>query len=237
MKSTNTAPGGLKLLTLHIVGASPLLMNPLTEQQLVDLHHKQKGQDTSKLKPVQVAASRLYQNDGNRIGIPGTNLMAAIIGGGEGVPNPKIKGGKSMITTSSKSVVPSFLFLHADSEFLVFSNIGEPFDPQKDIDMDAVIGKPSEKNPFIIDIRRGVNPSTGGATPIIRPKILKWEFSVKFEWDPSECDEELLRTIINNAGNRCGLGDFRPKCKGMFGRFRVADWKVESIKDNLQDAA
>lgn len=231
-----TKASGMQRLTLHCVGASPILMNPLTEEQLIALHSRDKAPDTSKLKPVEVAARRLYQNEEGRIGIPGTNLMAAITGGGEGVKNPKVPGGKTMITTGSKSFVPSFLFLSAESQFLVFTNILEPFDPSKDLDLDAVNMKPS-KNPFITDIRRGVNPSTKGATPIIRPRIEKWEFDVTFEWDADGCDEELLKTLLKNAGNRNGLGDFRPKCKGPFGRFNVTSWEAEPMKSVLEAVA
>jgi hypothetical protein len=31
--------------------------------------------------------------------------------------------------------------------------------------------------------------------------------------------------VIDAAGKRVGLGDFRPACKGPFGRFVVTNWQ------------
>jgi hypothetical protein len=35
---------------------------------------------------------------------------------------------------------------------------------------------------------------------------------------------KLLREIVDAAGSRIGLGDFRPATKGPFGRFVVTSW-------------
>jgi hypothetical protein len=40
---------------------------------------------------------------------------------------------------------------------------------------------------------------------------------------------KILREIIDAAGKRIGLGDFRPACKGPFGKFVVTEWHVEEI--------
>jgi hypothetical protein len=34
----------------------------------------------------------------------------------------------------------------------------------------------------------------------------------------------LMRDIVDAAGKRIGLGDFRPACKGPFGKFVVVKW-------------
>ena len=36
---------------------------------------------------------------------------------------------------------------------------------------------------------------------------------------------KLAREIMDAAGKRIGLGDFRPDCKGPFGKFVVTKWK------------
>jgi hypothetical protein len=41
---------------------------------------------------------------------------------------------------------------------------------------------------------------------------------------------KLLREIVDAAGKRIGLGDFRPACKGPFGRFCVVNWKEHEAK-------
>ena len=35
---------------------------------------------------------------------------------------------------------------------------------------------------------------------------------------------KMLRTIVDDAGSKIGLGDFRPDCKGPFGKFKVTTW-------------
>jgi len=35
---------------------------------------------------------------------------------------------------------------------------------------------------------------------------------------------------VDAAGKRIGLGDFRPDCKGPFGRFVVTKWKTSKAK-------
>jgi hypothetical protein len=45
--------------------------------------------------------------------------------------------------------------------------------------------------------------------------------------DDSVMSPELLREIIDAAGSRIGLGDFRPDRKGPFGKFVVVMWDRE----------
>ena len=41
---------------------------------------------------------------------------------------------------------------------------------------------------------------------------------------------KLLREILDAAGKRIGLGDFRPSCKGPFGKFVITNWKEQRQK-------
>jgi hypothetical protein len=41
---------------------------------------------------------------------------------------------------------------------------------------------------------------------------------------------KLVREIVDAAGKRIGLGDFRPSCKGPFGKFVVTQWKEHAAK-------
>jgi hypothetical protein len=38
-------------------------------------------------------------------------------------------------------------------------------------------------------------------------------------------DPKLFREIVDAAGKRIGLGDFRPATKGPFGKFVVTSWE------------
>jgi hypothetical protein len=50
--------------------------------------------------------------------------------------------------------------------------------------------------------------------------------SFTIDVDPTLFSLGLVRKIVDDAGSRIGLGDFRPSCKGMFGRFTVVSWEV-----------
>ena len=43
--------------------------------------------------------------------------------------------------------------------------------------------------------------------------------------DNNEFSEALLRRVIDKAGSAIGLGDFRPDCKGPFGKYAVVKWE------------
>jgi hypothetical protein len=45
----------------------------------------------------------------------------------------------------------------------------------------------------------------------------------------------LIRAVIDDAGKKIGLGDYRPSRKGPFGRFVVKTWTVH--KETLREAA
>ena len=52
-----------------------------------------------------------------------------------------------------------------------------------------------------------------------------WELSFSLTLDTEVITPKMLRQIVDIAGKRIGLGDFRPQTKGQFGRFVVTDWK------------
>ena len=83
---------------------------------------------------------------------------------------------------------------------------------------------------YVIDGRRGVNPSTGGGIWISRPKIEYWRatFSFIVDTDLIGEPETMVTQILADAGKRVGVGAFRPlppktsKGKGgWFGRYRI----------------
>jgi hypothetical protein len=44
--------------------------------------------------------------------------------------------------------------------------------------------------------------------------------------DSKGMSAELVRNLIDDAGSKVGIGDFRPERKGPFGRFKVTSWKI-----------
>lgn len=61
---------------------------------------------------------------------------------------------------------------------------------------------------------------------------LPWsvKFTMTFDeaWLPIEFMEQTMPEILDRAGSAIGLLDFRPACKGRFGKFRVASFELIS---------
>ena len=78
-----------------------------------------------------------------------------------------------------------------------------------------------------VDERPIRNPATGGRFLRYRPRFNEWAVEFSVEIDETMIGPKLFRQLVDDAGKKIGLGDFRPACKGPFGRFVVTDWDVE----------
>jgi hypothetical protein len=78
---------------------------------------------------------------------------------------------------------------------------------------------------YVIDKRRAIVQRQG----IIRrrPRFDEWSVALTIEYDPILVTEpKILVDVLNDAGNRMGIGDYRPAKNGWFGRFRVRAFKI-----------
>ncbi len=71
---------------------------------------------------------------------------------------------------------------------------------------------------YEIDARAVVVPATKGRIVRYRPRLDEWEASFTVDWDDELLKEEQLKRVVDDTGSRVGLLDFRPACKGPFGR-------------------
>ena len=78
---------------------------------------------------------------------------------------------------------------------------------------------------YRVDTRPVVMPSTRGRVLRHRPRLDQWEVSCEIQYDENLITETQLRRVVDDTGTRVGLLDFRPACKGPFGRFMVTAWK------------
>ena len=146
--------------------------------------------------PMEQAEASLYKDEQGRIVFPGPNLFRCLIEAGK-----FFKAGKSKITTQKTSMIPACLSV-----------------------VDLII--PIQHNePWTVDARPVRIPSTGVRIIRYRPCFHDWTMTFELELDTSMLTEKLLRSIVDAAGSRIGLGDFRPDCKGPFGKFVVTEWK------------
>lgn len=77
---------------------------------------------------------------------------------------------------------------------------------------------------YLIDSRPVVIAATKGRIVRHRPRLDNWQVVFEIEYDDTLLTETQLRRIVDDAGSRVGLLDFRPERKGPFGRFMVIDW-------------
>ena len=68
------------------------------------------------------------------------------------------------------------------------------------------------KEDWRVDTRAVRIPSTGGRIIAHRPMFDDWELSFELVLDEKLLGAKMLRQIVDDAGQRIGLGDFRPAC-------------------------
>lgn len=192
----------MKTISITIRGITPLLQNRFTEaaEQAVSNAGK-RTLNGHKGTPREQAEPKCYRDRDSRFIIPGPNIFRAIIDAGK-----FSKSGRSKLTTQKSSMVPSFASLD-NLECLLTDHEDRPL---KD---------------FEVDSRAVVIPSTGGRIMAHRPRFDEWQTRFTLLLDTSECDERLMRCIVDDAGSKIGLGDFRPDRKGPFGKFTVIHWE------------
>lgn len=190
-------------INVTIQGISPLLMNRFTEAAEVAVSggtavafRGDKGTPRQQAEP-----KRYADTDGNLF-IPGSNLFACIIAAGT-----FHKAGKSKLTTLKTSLIPAGAIVDALVCPLHDAN-GEPL---KDWEVDS---------------RSVVIPSTGGRIMCHRPRVDVWQCTFPVDIDTEMFSPNLIRAVIDDAGKKIGLGDYRPARKGPFGRFVVTKWEV-----------
>lgn len=148
------------------------------------------------ITPREAAHKVCYINDEGRLYYPSTNIFSAIIEAGK-----FHKCGKVKVTTARSSLIPAGLMI--DDEIIFFT-------------------KPDT---WEVDSRAVVIPSTGGRIVCHRPRLDKWCLNFTLTLDTQMFTTKFVRLVIDDAGSKVGLGDFRPSRKGIYGRFVVTGWK------------
>lgn len=188
-------------INVEIQGESPLLCNRFTDEAQEKVANgtaavKAAG---SKGTPREQAEKKLYAGVDGAPMVPGPNVYRSIIDAGR-----FHKAGREKITTQKSSLVPAGIWMK---------------------DIECRLTNPDNDAPsWEVDQRRVVNPATGGAMMAYRPRFDSWRLTFSIDVDESMFDEKVVRALVDDAGQKIGLGDFRPSRKGPFGRFKVISW-------------
>jgi len=188
----------MSMVQVRIKGTTPLLVHKFTDAAAMEATKATRASIKSSNKtPRDEAEVFLYKSikDNKTLVFPGINVHRSIIDAGI-----FHKVGRNKVTTAKTSLVPSAVFMQ---------EIELPIKPAK----------------WEVDSRPVVIPATGGRVIRHRPRFDEWELSFTLEIDEDTFPEDFVRLLVDDAGKKIGLGDFRPARKGPFGRFVVTHWK------------
>jgi hypothetical protein len=197
--ATVAVHAGLVLIRSRIEGITPLLQNAMSQEVLLAIREKaKKAKNAAKPTLREEADAKVHRMPEGQPHIPVYMLMSCFIGAGQFVR----MDGKRQISTAKSTILPGLLTI--EDRWL-----------------------PLQPGTYEVDIAQGRNPNGGEAVCIVRPRFDEWAFDLTLSVDQSQVSLAVIRELVDIAGSRVGLGDFRPKCKGTFGRFKVVKWEIE----------
>lgn len=150
------------------------------------------------LTPRETAKKLCYEDEEGRLYYPTTNIYACLIEAGK-----FHKDGKVKVTTARSSLIPAGVMIEGETVYF------------------------SEPKEWEVDSRGVVVPSTGGRIVCHRPRLDTWKLEFTLNLDLKMFTPKFIRALVDDAGSKVGLGDFRPSRKGIFGRFVVTNWREE----------
>lgn len=187
-------------IKIEIEGVTPLLMNRFTDQNEIQVTSGTSATYKSgKGTPREQAEPKRYADSKGMLYIPGPNIFATLVAAGV-----FHKVGKSKLTTMKTSLIPAGITIE-----------------------DIVC--PLNTDQWEVDSRSVVIPSTGGRIMCHRPRVDTWVCPFTLDIDDTMFSPALVRALIDDAGKKIGLGDYRPSRKGPFGKFVVKTWAVQKV--------
>lgn len=184
-------------IEIGIEGISPLLMNRFTDAEMLKVDGGTSLVMNGDKGTPRERASAKVYGTPERPALPGANIYRSIIDAGR-----FHKSGKEKMTTQKSSLIPSGVWL---------VSIECPISPAA----------------WEVDSRPVVIPATGGRVIAHRPRFDVWSLSFTLSVDEGTFSDKMVRTLVDDAGSKIGLGDFRPARKGPFGRYKVVSWRSE----------
>lgn len=186
-------------IRVTIQGITPLILHAFTEEdQITATEGKRKSAAAvNRGSPEEQAEKHLHKGSNGEAVIPQPMVLSCIMAGGS-----FFKMGRSKITTQRSSLIPAAIAV----EGVTFPIVSE--------------------GGWSVDTRPVRIPATGGRILRHRPIFHDWRVTFDVVLDESEMHADLLRDVVDAAGSKCGLGDFRPATKGPYGRFKVIVWQA-----------
>ena len=184
-------------IKVTINGVSPLICNKFTDKAALAATTGVTSNNAGEPLTPQETAEEKLYMHKKKPCIPQPNLLASIIEGGR---FHKIKN--RSVTTMQKSMIPSCFDIKGTM-------------------------LPIKTKGWEVDERPVRIPATGGRILAYRPKFNDWQLQFDATLDTDIISVNLMREILDDAGKRIGLGDYRPDRKGPFGKYKVNQWQVK----------
>jgi hypothetical protein len=198
-------------LLIEIQGITGLLLNRFTDKAALAATSGSRGSSSGADRGTEheIAESKLYCDETGLPCVPVQNLMRCLVDGGK-----FHKIGKKQVTTKEESMLFSC------------------------VDVRGVMLPIEHNAPWQVDIRPVVIPATKGRILTYRPRFDDWRLTFEVDLDVNIVNAKLFRCIVDDAGSRIGLGDFRPARKGPYGRFSVVRWQeIDVVVPLVSEAA
>lgn len=190
----------MKLIDVEIEGTRALLMHRFGEQAQEASKATTRKTHIQRKDPREEAEKCAYRLPSGALYMPGAAIMRAVR---EAAGNHKQRGSrKSMKYAIAPSISPLDECLP-----LVDPKTGEPIAN------------------FEVYSTAVVIPATKGRVMRDRPRINAWAIKFAMEIDEEYVDVETIHELLQEAGKRYGIGDFRIEKFGPFGSFRVTKFK------------
>jgi hypothetical protein len=195
-------------IKVEVFGVTPLICNKFSDEAALKSTSGTRGSSAAaeRKTPEEICRSKLYIGLDGKPMLPQPNVLRNIVQGGQ-----FHKNGKRAITSQRSSMMYSCIDI-AGAEVPIISKGG-----------------------WSVDTRAVRIPATGGRILCHRPIFNDWRLRFTINLDVEILSPVLLRQIVDDAGSRIGLGDFRPETKGPYGRYRIDRW--EEIRIPLKTAA
>jgi len=191
--------------------------NKMGMDELLALRDKTTKKSKTAARPTleEEAAKHIHYNGDGKPCVPKDMLMATLINAGVFIRLDQ----KRQLSTQKSTLLPGLLTLEGTSWPLLVPSEGD----------ESKWGYASWR----YETRKGKNPNGGEAVCIVRPLFEIWAITFTCLLDTDELAEDTFLKLFTLAGTRIGLADFRPQCKGTFGKFAVIRWdkRGEEIED------
>lgn len=188
----------------HLEGRSPILMS--NGSAMLEERDGARSSKTSKVPGREAEAKAAeYRLPTGELYMPTAAFWRALVDAGTHFQDPNYKKG-----TLSGPVAASVIF--DDPETLLLGANDEPL------------------REYEIDTRRCVlkHGSASVAVARSRPIIREWFVDLSMEYEHLILPPEMLLQVLQMAGNKIGVGNFRPQKKGPYGKWQVTSFRVEA---------